>query len=58
MTDLVVRTELEIHPIALPGVDRWDAAVRLGEALVTAGRYVRPGDEWPRGLRRTFDHLG
>ena len=50
--------ELEIHPIALPEVDRWDAAVRLGEALVTAGRFVRPGDEWPRGLRRTFDRLG
>jgi hypothetical protein len=51
-------TQLEIHPVALPEVDRWDATVRLGEALVTAGRFVRPGDEWPRGLRRTFDHLG
>ena len=51
-------SDLEIHPIALPEVDRWDAAIRSGEALVTAGRYMRPGDEWPRGLRRTFDHLG
>jgi ubiquinone biosynthesis protein len=58
VTAVVSATTLEIHPIALPEVDRWDATIRLGEALVTAGRFMRPGDEWPRGLRRTFDHLG